>query len=68
MKTSTVTWMIRQEWGSFFGSPPREMVIPYEGLDYPEATLAEPITVALDLSREAAIELFDDVLIMGLES
>ncbi|WP_321300249.1 alcohol dehydrogenase catalytic domain-containing protein [uncultured Sphaerochaeta sp.] len=44
---------------------PREMVIPYEGLDYPEATLAEPITVALDLSREAAIELFDDVLIMG---
>jgi len=44
---------------------PREMVIPFDGLDYPEATLAEPITVALDLSREAAIELLDDVLIMG---
>jgi threonine dehydrogenase-like Zn-dependent dehydrogenase len=41
------------------------MVIPYEGLDYPEATLAEPITVALDLSREADVQLFDDVLIMG---
>ncbi len=44
---------------------PRKMVIPYEGLDYPEATLAEPITVALDLNREADIDLLDDVLIMG---
>ena len=44
---------------------PKEMVIPYEGLDYATATLAEPITVALDLHREADIQLFDDVLIMG---
>ncbi len=44
---------------------PRTMVIPFDGLDYPEATLAEPITVSLDLIREAAIELFADVLIMG---
>lgn len=44
---------------------PRAMVIPYEGLSFAEATLAEPITVALDLSREADISLFDDVLIMG---
>lgn len=44
---------------------PRSMVIPFEGLAYPEATLAEPITVALDLSREAQIQLLDDVLIMG---
>jgi L-iditol 2-dehydrogenase len=44
---------------------PRAMVIPYEGLSFAEATLAEPITVALDLCREADIQLFDDVLIMG---
>jgi L-iditol 2-dehydrogenase len=44
---------------------PRSMVIPFEGLEYPEATLAEPITVALDLSREADVQLLDDVLIMG---
>ena len=44
---------------------PRAMVIPFEGLDFPEATLAEPITVALDLCREADVQLFDDVLVMG---
>ncbi len=44
---------------------PRSMVIPFEGLSFAEATLAEPITVALDLCREADIQLFDDVLIMG---
>ncbi len=44
---------------------PRAMVIPYEGLSFAEATLAEPVTVALDLCREADIQLMDDVLIMG---
>lgn len=44
---------------------PRSMVVPFEGLGYPEAALAEPITVALDLSREADVQLLDDVLIMG---
>lgn len=44
---------------------PRAMVIPYEGLSFAEATLAEPVTVALDLCREAAVRLLDDVLIMG---
>ncbi len=44
---------------------PRAMVIPFEGLSFAEATLAEPMTVALDLCREADIQLFDDVLIMG---
>ena len=44
---------------------PRSMVIPFEGLSFVEATLAEPITVALDLCREADIALFDDVLILG---
>ena len=43
----------------------RSMVIPFEGLAYPEATLAEPITVALDLNREADVQLLDDVLVMG---
>lgn len=44
---------------------PRAMVIPFEGLSFAEATLAEPITVALDLCREADIQLLEDVLIMG---
>jgi len=44
---------------------PRAMVIPFEGLDYPKAALAEPITVALDLCKEADIQLGDDVLIIG---
>jgi len=44
---------------------PRAMVIPFEGLSFSEATLAEPITVALDLCREADIQLLDTVLIMG---
>jgi threonine dehydrogenase-like Zn-dependent dehydrogenase len=44
---------------------PRAMVIPYEGLSFAEATLAEPITVALDLCREADVQLLDDVLVMG---
>ncbi len=44
---------------------PRAMVIPFEGLSFAEATLAEPVTVALDLCREADIQLLDDVLIMG---
>ncbi|MGB4407506.1 MAG: alcohol dehydrogenase catalytic domain-containing protein [Sphaerochaeta sp.] len=44
---------------------PRAMVIPFEGLSFVEATLAEPITVALDLCKEADIQLFENVLIMG---
>ncbi len=44
---------------------PRAMAIPFEGLSFADATLAEPITVALDLCREADIQLLDDVLIMG---
>jgi L-iditol 2-dehydrogenase len=41
------------------------MVIPFEGLDYPKATLAEPITVALDLCKEGDVQLGDDILIIG---
>jgi threonine dehydrogenase-like Zn-dependent dehydrogenase len=44
---------------------PQAMVVPFSGLSYEEATLAEPVTVALDLCREAQIRLHDDVLVMG---
>ncbi|WP_422477746.1 zinc-dependent alcohol dehydrogenase [Pleomorphochaeta sp. DL1XJH-081] len=46
---------------------PAAMVIPFDSgsLKYSEATLAEPITVALDLCREAEVRLHDNVLIMG---
>lgn len=44
---------------------PQSMVVPFEGLDFAEATLAEPVTVALDLCREAAVRMLDTVLIMG---
>ncbi len=44
---------------------PAAMVIPFEGLDFPIAALAEPLTVSLDLLREADVQLGDDVLIIG---
>lgn len=44
---------------------PSAMVVRFDGLDFAEATLAEPVTVALDLCREAAVRMYDDVLIMG---
>jgi len=44
---------------------PSAMVIPFEGLEYPAAALAEPLTVALDLLREANVRMGDDVLIIG---
>jgi L-iditol 2-dehydrogenase len=44
---------------------PRSMVIAYGDLEYGEATLAEPITVAMDLCKEANVRQGDTVLIMG---
>ena len=44
---------------------PAAMAIAFGGLDFASATLAEPVTVALDLCREAAIRMNDTVLIMG---
>jgi threonine dehydrogenase-like Zn-dependent dehydrogenase len=44
---------------------PAAMAIAFEGLDFASATLAEPVTVALDLCREASIRMDDTVLIMG---
>ncbi|MDC7225913.1 MAG: alcohol dehydrogenase catalytic domain-containing protein [Spirochaetales bacterium] len=44
---------------------PDLMAIKYDGLSHAEAALAEPLTVSLDLWREAAVSLGDDVLIIG---
>ena len=43
----------------------RNMVVPFSGLDYTEAAVAEPLTVAFDITREARIEPFHRVLISG---
>ncbi len=43
----------------------RNMIIEFTGLDYAKATLAEPMTVAMDLFQEADIKKEDTVLIMG---
>jgi len=44
---------------------PRDMVVPYSELDFSEAALAEPLTVALDVVRRAKLEPFQDVCISG---
>jgi threonine dehydrogenase-like Zn-dependent dehydrogenase len=43
----------------------RNMIIEFTGLDYAQATLAEPMTVAMDLFQEADVKKEDTVLIMG---
>jgi L-iditol 2-dehydrogenase len=44
---------------------PKEMVVPYSELDFSEAALAEPLTVALDVVQRARLEPFQDVCISG---
>jgi len=44
---------------------PRSMIVPFTKLNYVEATLAEPITVALDLLKQSKIGLSQNVLISG---
>ena len=44
---------------------PKTMVVPYSQLDFSEAALAEPLTVALDVLRRAGLESFQDVCISG---
>ena len=44
---------------------PRNMVVPYSELDFSEAALAEPLTVAQDVVRRAKLEPFQDVCISG---
>jgi len=43
----------------------RNMVIPFNQLDFIEAAVAEPVTVSLDLLKRTEIGLFHNVLISG---
>jgi L-iditol 2-dehydrogenase len=45
---------------------PWEMVIPYTGMSYEEASLVEPLGVAIDLVKTADIPLGAHVLVVGL--
>ena len=63
--SNIITYMDDQAGFSTFLTVKRKMVIEYNGLDYAQATLAEPVTVAMDLFREADIRKEDTVLIMG---
>jgi L-iditol 2-dehydrogenase len=44
---------------------PETMVVPYSGIDFAEAVLAEPLTVAFDLLRRAEIEPHQNVCVSG---
>jgi L-iditol 2-dehydrogenase len=44
---------------------PRNMIIPYTGISFEEAILAEPLTVAFDLLRRARIEPFQNICVSG---
>lgn len=43
-----------------------QALVPFDGLDFAEAALAEPLGVALDLFYTTGIELNDDVAVVGL--
>ncbi len=43
----------------------RDMVVPFSNLSHVEAAIAEPLTVALDLMREAKVQPFQNVCISG---
>lgn len=43
----------------------KEMVIPFKNLNYVEAAIAEPVTVALDICREAQLNTFQSICISG---
>lgn len=45
---------------------PEQAMVPFEGLDFKEAALAEPLGVAMDLFYTTGIELNDDVAVVGL--
>lgn len=45
---------------------PQEAAIPFEGLDFKDACIAEPLGVALDLFYTADIRLNEDVAVIGL--
>ena len=45
---------------------PEQALVPFDGLDFAEAALTEPLGVALDLVYTTGIELNDDVAVYGL--
>ena len=45
---------------------PKECLVPFSGIGFDEATLIEPLGVALDLVYTADIKLNEDVLVIGL--
>lgn len=45
---------------------PEEAILPFDGLTFAQAALAEPLGVALDLFYTTGIELNDDVAVVGL--
>ena len=45
---------------------PMEVVVPFEGLSFAVASLAEPLGVAVDLTEVVDIRMGDDVLVVGL--
>lgn len=45
---------------------PQECVVTFDGLDFPQATIVEPLGVALDLFYTTDIKLNDDVAVIGL--
>ena len=45
---------------------PEQALVAFDGLDFKEAALAEPLGVALDLFYTTGIELNDDVAVVGL--
>jgi L-iditol 2-dehydrogenase len=48
-----------------FLSVPRNMLVPFSELEYGAAAVAEPLTVAFDITREVKIGPFQDVLVSG---
>lgn len=45
---------------------PKECLVPFEGLDFEVACLAEPLGVSVDMVYAASIGLGDEVLVLGL--
>ena len=43
----------------------RAMIVPFENLSFIGAAIAEPLTVALDVMREAAVQPFQNVILSG---
>ena len=45
---------------------PKEVAVPFDGINFEEASIVEPLGVALDLAYTADIKINDDVVVVGL--